>query len=230
MLNVNSFQSLGAVDGPGVRFVVFMQGCNFKCKYCHNPETIPLKEENLISCDDLISKIERCKNYIYDKGGVTFSGGEPLLQAKELVEVFKKLKEKGYHIALDTNGSILSEDVKTLLKYTDLVLLDMKMPDNELYKEYMGVDNKKTLEFFDYLKEQNIKVWIRQVIIKGINTTKNNIEFLKKLKENKNVEKIELLPFRKLCETKYNDMGIPFLMKDYEETDIKVIENLYKAL
>ena len=230
MLNVNSFQSLGAVDGPGVRFVVFMQGCNFKCKYCHNPETIPVKEENLINCDDLISKIERYKNYIYDKGGVTFSGGEPLLQAKELVEVFKKLKEKGYHIALDTNGSILSEDVKTLLKYTDLVLLDMKMPDNELYKEYMGVDNKKTLDFFDYLKEQNIKVWIRQVIIKGINTTKNNIEFLKKLKENKNVEKIELLPFRKLCETKYNDMGIPFLMKDYEETDIKVIENLYKAL
>ena len=230
MLNVNSFQSLGAVDGPGVRFVVFMQGCNFKCKYCHNPETIPLKEENLISCDDLISKIERYKNYIFDKGGVTFSGGEPLLQAKELVEVFKKLKEKGYHIALDTNGSILSEDVKTLLKYTDLVLLDMKMPDNELYKEYIGADNKKTLEFFDYLKEQNMKVWIRQVIIKGINTTKNNIEFLRKLKESKNVEKIELLPFKKLCETKYNDMGIPFLMKDYEETDIKVIENLYKAL
>jgi pyruvate formate lyase activating enzyme len=191
MLNINSFQSLGAVDGPGVRFVVFMQGCNFKCRYCHNPETIKIKENNLMSVNELINKIDRFKSYIFDKGGVTFSGGEPLLQAKELILAFKLLKEKGYHIALDTNGSILNDDVKKLLEFTDLVLLDLKMPNEEKYFEFIGASNKKVLEFLDYLKEISKDVWVRQVVIKGVNNTKENIVFLRKIKELSIVKKIE---------------------------------------
>ena len=136
MISVNSFQSMGAVDGPGVRFVVFLQGCNLRCKYCHNPETLDVKEENLYSAKDILSKVNRVKNYIFDKGGVTFSGGEPLLQAGKLIDVFRTLKDEGYHIALDTNGSILNDDVKTLMEYTDLVLLDMKMPTDKKYMEF----------------------------------------------------------------------------------------------
>ena len=230
MLNINSFQSLGTVDGPGVRFVVFMQGCNFKCKYCHNPETVYENKKNLFTTEDIILKIERFKNYIFDKGGVTFSGGEPLLQAKELIPLFKLLKEKGYHIALDTNGSILNDYVKELLTYTDLVLLDLKMPNEKLYMEYMRASDKTTLEFLNYLQSINKEVWIRQVIIKGVNNTKENIEFLRKVKELKNVSKIELLPFKKLCLEKYKSMNLTFEMEDFPETDIKTIENLYKAL
>lgn len=230
MLKVNSYQSLGAVDGPGIRFVVFMQGCNFRCKYCHNPETIPIDCDNLISSSELVSKIDRFKSYIFEKGGVTFSGGEPLLQARELKECFKLLKEKGYHIALDTNGSVLNEDVKELLSYTDLVLLDLKMPNERLYVEYMNASNKSTLDFLNYLVKINKDVWIRQVIIKGVNNTKENIEFLREVKKLDIVKKIELLPFKKLCVTKYVNMNIPFPMADFEETDIKTIENLYKAI
>ena len=230
MISVNSFQSMGAVDGPGVRFVVFMQGCNFKCKYCHNPETIEIKKENLFSGEDILKKVERYKSFIFEKGGVTFSGGEPLLQAKELIEVFKLLKSNGYHIALDTNGSILNDDVKELLNYTDLVLLDIKMPNDEKYREFIGAPIGNTLSFFEYLKEINKDVWIRQVVIKGVNTNKENIEFLKEMIKSPNVKKTELLPFKKICITKYEEMGIPFLMADYEETDINTINNLYKAL
>ncbi len=230
MLSVNSFQSLGAVDGPGVRFVVFVQGCNFKCKYCHNPETLSFKTDNMVSKDELVSRIERYKSFIYDKGGVTFSGGEPLCQAEKLVGIFRTLKEKGYHIALDTNGSIMNDSVKELLEYTDLVLLDLKMPTNDLYNEYIGFSLDTVMGFFKYLNETDKKVWIRQVIIKGVNDTMCNIEFLKGIKEYKNVEKIELLPFRKLCETKYQQLGIEFTMKDFDETDRETIQKLYNLL
>ncbi len=230
MLSINSYQSLGAVDGPGVRFVVFMQGCNFKCKYCHNPETLSFEKGKMVSKDELVSKIERYKSFIFEKGGVTFSGGEPLCQAEELIEVFKALKEKGYHIALDTNGSILNDSVKKLLEFTDLVLLDLKMPDNFLYNEYTGFSLDKVMEFFKYLNVINKRVWIRQVIIKGVNDTSLNLSFLKDIKNYKNVEKLELLPFRKLCETKYQQMGKEFPMKNFEETDLDTIQKLYDLL
>lgn len=230
MISVNSYQSLGAVDGPGVRFVVFLQGCNLKCKYCHNPETMPFKKENMVSCDELTSRIERYKSFIFEKGGVTFSGGEPLCQARELIEAFKALKEKGYHLALDTNGSILNEDVKKLLEFTDLVLLDLKMPDNYLYNDYTGVSLDTVMTFFEYLSKINKKVWIRQVIVEGVNDTNENIAFLTKIKAYENVEKIELLPFRKLCETKYDELGIKFPMADFCETKKETIQKLYNLL
>lgn len=230
MISVNSFQSMGAVDGPGVRFVVFLQGCNLRCKYCHNPETLDVKEENLYSAKDILSKVNRVKNYIFDKGGVTFSGGEPLLQAGKLIDVFRTLKDEGYHIALDTNGSILNDDVKTLMEYTDLVLLDMKMPTDKKYMEFTGQGINKPYDFFNYLVKINKDVWIRQVIIKGVNDNNENISFLKELKKNKNVKKIELLPFRKLCVSKYEQLKIPFLMKDFEETDNETIKKLYNQL
>ena len=230
MLNVNSFQSFGAVDGPGVRFVVFLQGCNLKCSYCHNPETIENKENTLLTPDELLSKIKRYESYIKEKGGVTFSGGEPLLQAKELIPLVKLLKEEGYHIALDTNGSVLNEWVKELLTYIDLVLLDMKMPSEELYHKYIGCELSKVNSFFNYLCDIEKKVWIRQVIVEGINDTKENTDFLKNIKKHKNVEKIELLPFKKLCIEKYKKLGIPFPMEGHNETDIFVINKLNNVL
>ena len=141
MLKINSFQSLGAVDGPGIRFVVFMQGCNFKCKYCHNPETIGQDSYNLISNEELVGKIERYKNYIFDKGGVTFSGGEPLIQAKELKECFKLLKEKGYHTFgvspkyQEIDGNKMYENLDVIPSPIDVVVFVI----NPKYaKEYIG--------------------------------------------------------------------------------------------
>lgn len=230
MINVSSFQSLGAVDGPGVRFVVFLQGCNLRCKYCHNPETLSIKENDLYTAEELFDRIERYKSYIKNSGGVTFSGGEPLLQAEQLIPLFKLLKKNGYHIALDTNGSILNNSVKELLTYVDLVLLDVKMPCESLYYEYTGLKIKKVIEFLDYLENQKIKTWIRQVVIEGVNDTDENIEFLNGILKKECIEKIELLPFKKICIEKYKSMNLKFPMEDFKETDIKVINRMKNEL
>lgn len=225
-MKINSFQSLGAVDGPGVRVVVFMQGCNIRCKYCHNPETWATDDGKDYSYNEVYNNIIKYKNYIYDRGGVTFSGGEPLLQAKELLPLFIKLKEDGYHIALDTNGSIINDSVIELLEYTDLVLLDIKMTDGNLYSEFTGLDIGKVYDFFDLLIKMNKKIWIRQVVIEGVNDNEENIERLRELYKYKNVEKIELLPFKKICIEKYNGMNMEFPMADYKETDMNIIKKL----
>lgn len=230
MINVNSIQSLGAVDGPGVRFVVFLQGCNFKCRYCHNPETIENKESVLISAEDLFDKISRYKNYIVKDGGVTFTGGEPLLQADKLIGICRLLKEHGYHIALDTNGSILNDSVKEFLSYVDLVLLDLKMPTDELYREFMGFPLKPVMTFYNYLCDIDKDMWIRQVIIEGVNDSQENIDFLKSMSSKSNVKKVELLPFKKLCITKYNNMNIPFPMENYNETKTETVQRIYNSI
>lgn len=229
-MKINSFQSLGAVDGPGVRFVVFMQGCNIRCKYCHNPETWEIDDGKDYSYNEVYNNIIKYKNYIYDRGGITFSGGEPLLQAKELLPLFIKLKEDGYHIAIDTNGSIINDDVIKLLEYTDLVLLDVKMTDEDLYNEFAGLDMRKVYDFFDLLIKMDKKIWIRQVVIENINDNDDNIEKLRNLFRHKNVEKIELLPFKKICIEKYNGMNIKFPMADYKETDINVVKEMHYKL
>lgn len=230
MINVSSFQSLGAVDGPGVRFVVFLQGCNLKCQYCHNPETLSIGDNQLYTPEALYEKIIRYENYIKADGGVTFSGGEPLLQAKELIPLVKLLKENGYHIALDTNGSVLNEHVKELIKYVDLILLDIKMPEDKLYFDYTGCHISQVMTFFEYAVSINKKLWIRQVVIEGVNDTKENIAFLKKIIENPCVEKIELLPFKKICIEKYKNLNIKFEMENFRETDIAVIDKMKNEL
>lgn len=208
---VHSIQSLGTLDGPGLRFVVFLQGCNLRCKCCHNPDTWEMQSEKQFTPQEIVEKALHYKEYFGDKGGVTLSGGEPLLQAEFCCEVFKLCHENGINTCLDTSGSILNDKVKKLLTETDRVLLDIKYTENDLYLENVGCSLEKPLEFLYYLNEQKIPTTIRQVIIPTINDNQNNIQKLNKIVENHScVDKVELLPFKKICQTKYDNMKIEF--------------------
>ena len=207
---LHSIETFGTVDGPGIRFIVFLQGCPLQCKYCHNRDTWDMKNfsEELTS-DQLIKKIMHSKSYFKSSnGGVTISGGEPLLQADFLIELFQKLKKQHIHIAIDTAGSLpLTDTIKELLSYVDLVLLDIKHIDNEKCIDLTGFPNTNTLEFAKYLNEQNIPAWIRQVIIPGITDDYEDLlkekEFISKLG---NVEKVELLPYHDLGKFKWLEL------------------------
>lgn len=223
---IHSFESFGTVDGPGIRYVVFMQGCPLQCKYCHNRDTWNYAGGTEYTTDAIISKIERCKPYINaSNGGVTVSGGEPLLQAKFLIELFKKLKQQNIHTALDTAGSIkINDDIKELLKYTDLVILDIKHIDDEKCKKLTGVSNKNNLDFANYLSENNIPMWIRQVLVPGYTDDENDLKKLKDFIINlKTVKKVEILPYHDLGKFKWEEMGIEYPLKDVKiPTDAEV--------
>ena len=228
---VHSCQSMGTLDGPGVRFVVFMQGCNLKCGYCHNPDTQNIDGGEEMSAEEIVSKVLRYKNYFGDEGGITVSGGEPLLQAEFLFELFSLCKEKGIHTAIDTSGSILNDDVKKLLTVTDCVLLDIKMTNDDDYKKYIGTSLDKVLMFLDELEVRNIDTWIRQVIVPSVNDTKENIEKLSELIKGKAcVKKVELLPFRKLCKEKYEKLGLEFPFDIYPQADVKKVKALEEKI
>lgn len=227
---IHSVQSLGTVDGPGVRAVVFTEGCPLRCAYCHNPDTWEFKESDLMSAKELSEKILRLYPYIKN-GGVTFSGGEPCVQAEFLTEVAIALKEKGLHIALDTSGAVYDEKVEALLKLTDLVLLDVKMTTEEDYEKHIGGSLRKTLEFLEKLEKMNKDVWIRHVVVPDITDSEENIRRLKGLiSPYKCISKIELLPFKKLCLEKYESMGIAFPLKDTEQMAAGKLEELYGIL
>ncbi len=212
---IHSIQTLGTVDGPGVRFVVFMQGCSLRCKCCHNPDTWDFKGTYEYSAEETVKKAVRYKEYFGSDGGITLSGGEPLLQANFAKEIFTLCKKEGINTCLDTSGILLNREVKELLEVTDRVLLDIKYTSDALYKTNVGCSIYPVLEFLDYLQKKEIPVWLRQVIIPGFNDNNENISELKKL-ANKHpcVEKIELLPFKKICQTKYDSMNIPFPFAD----------------
>ena len=208
---VHSIQSLGTLDGPGLRFVVFLQGCNLRCKCCHNPDTWEMQSEKQFTPQEIVEKALHYKEYFGDKGGVTLSGGEPLLQPQFCYEIFKLCHENGINTCLDTSGSILNDNIKKLIGETDRVLLDIKYTENDLYLENVGCSLEKPLEFLYYLNEQKIPTTIRQVIIPTINDNQNNIQKLNKIVENHScVDKVELLPFKKICQTKYDNMKIEF--------------------
>ena len=213
---VHSIESFGTVDGPGIRFVLFMQGCHLKCKYCHNRDTWDMKDGNYASLDDIFNKIMRYKNYIYPNGGVTITGGEPLLQVHFLIQLFTKLKEKGIHTCIDTSGMVsLTDDIKKLLNLTDLILLDIKHIDDEKCKDLVGFSNKLELEFAKYLSDNNIPMWIRQVLIPGYTDDKEDLLKLKKfLSTLKNVEKVEILPYHDLGKHKWLKLGLKYELDD----------------
>ena len=226
---VHSFESFGTVDGPGIRFVVFMQGCPLKCKYCHNRDTWDIHAGTEYSINEIIEKIMRAKPYFENSnGGVTISGGEPLLQTEFVTELFKALKKLNIHTAIDTSGSLpITENIKELLKYTDLVLLDIKHIDNEKCIDLTGVPNTNTLNFAKYLSENNIPMWIRQVLVPGYTDDEND---LKKLKEFistlKTVEKIELLPYHNLGKFKWEELGFKY---EFENIPSPTEEQIKKA-
>ena len=212
---INSIQTLGTLDGPGVRFTVFMQGCNLRCGCCHNPDTWDMDGGAEYTPLELAEKAERYREYFGKDGGVTLSGGEPLLQPEFAKEFFRICKEKGINTCIDTSGSILNNSVKNLLEYTDRVLLDIKYTNEDDYVKYVGCSMEKPLEFLTYLNEKNIPVTLRQVIIPTKNDNEENILKLKEiLNEYPCIDKTELLPFKKICAVKYDKMGIKFPFAD----------------
>lgn len=228
---VNSFQSLGTVDGPGVRYVVFMQGCPLRCKCCHNPDTWEFGIGAQYTPQEILEKVKRCRTYFGQSGGITVSGGEPLMQAEFVYELFELCHQNGINTALDTSGCVMNDDVMKLLNVTDTVLLDFKMTDENEYKSFTGMEMKKAEEFLKELDGRGINTWLRQVIVCDINDNVENVRKLfDKQKEYKCISKIELLPFRKLCITKYDDMGIEFPLKDYDETPQGRIDDLLKSI
>jgi len=215
---VNSFQSLGAVDGPGVRFVVFFQGCPLNCVCCHNPETKEFEGGTEYTAVEVAEMVVKYKEYFGKEGGITLSGGDPLVQPEFAAEILKECKARGIHTCIDTSGYRLDDKVKELLKYTDLVLLDIKYTNNDDYQKFAGCDMAAPIKFLNYLQEKNIPVWVRQVIIPNLNDTEENILRLKEIvQKNSCVQKVELLPFRKICEMKYKKMGLEFPLKDTPE-------------
>jgi len=217
MGQIHSIQTLGATDGPGVRFTIFTSGCPLRCACCHNPDTW---EQGGTETDasELIKKAERYREYFGDTGGITVSGGEPLMQAGFVTEIFKLAKEKGINTCLDTSGCVLNDEVKALLEVTDLVMLDIKYTTAEDYRKYVGCEFSLVLEFLEYLQRAGKRTWIRQVIIPGLNDNEDNIVRLRDLiRSNSVVEKAELLPFKKLCEVKYENLGLEFPLKDTPE-------------
>ena len=210
---VHSFETFGAVDGPGIRFVIFMQGCSLQCKYCQNRDTWEINAGNQYSAEELLNKILKYKNYfLASGGGVTVSGGEPLLQYKFLIELFTLLKKENIHTAIDTSGNVdLTDDMKKLIDLTDLFLLDIKCINDEICKKLTGVSNKKELAFAKYLSSINKPTWIRQVIVPTITDRTEDLLALKDfLSTLTNVEKIELLPYHDLGKSKWIKLGLKY--------------------
>lgn len=227
---IAEFESMGLVDGPGVRFVVFLQGCPLRCAYCHNPEmwnALGAKFE--MTAEQLVNKIEKYIPYFQSEGGITISGGEPLMQAEFVKEVFKLCKEKGIHTCLDTSG--YGDDYEDLLDYCDLIILDVKELDEEKYKKLTGKDLAKFNKFVEHCQRKNKKMWLRQVIVPGYNDTIENIKKLKQFAlQLKNIEKIELLPYHSMAKTKYEKLGIPYRLEAVSDMNKDKVKQLEKLL
>ena len=208
---VHSLQSMGAVDGPGVRFVIFLQGCPLRCVYCHNPETWPLGVGKEMDTGGLVQKILRYRSYFVKNGGVTVSGGEPLMQPKFVAELFQKLHEENIHTALDTSGIVGGLEAEVVLRHTDLAIVDLKFTNAEDYREYCKGDYHAVKEFLALTERMDIPLWIRHVVIPGIN---DNIRDIKELQKQAvaygNLEKLEWLPFHNMCKEKYQELGMIF--------------------
>ncbi len=228
---IHSFQSLGTVDGPGVRFVVFVQGCPLRCAYCHNPDTWEKETGIEYTAKEIVEKVIRFREYFGKDGGITVSGGEPLIQAKFVSELLALCHENKLNTCLDTSGCILNDEIKVLLTKTDRVLLDIKYTTDELYHKYAGWSLDAPLKFLEYLDEKQIPTTIRHVIVPTINDNEQNIDRLRKIKEKFScVDGVELLAFRKICQVKYDEMKIKFPFADIPEPTNKTMEKLQSML
>ncbi|WMI64520.1 pyruvate formate-lyase-activating protein [Aestuariibaculum sp. YM273] len=240
ILNVHSVESFGTHDGPGIRMVVFLQGCKLKCQYCHNPDTIDTHGGEEYHIEDLVQMALKVKPYFGKKGGVTVSGGEPLLQSKALIPFFKRLKEEGIHTNIDTNGRILNHFTEELLdSYADLVMLDIKHMTEEGFEALTGVKNKETTFNFAKHREASGKpMWLRYVLIPGITNKPELLRALGEYFQNyKTIEKIELQPYHKLGIHKWEALGWEYELKDArenteEEIDdaVQVLQNYFKEV
>lgn len=228
---ISSVESLGTLDGPGIRFVVFLQGCKLRCLYCHNPETWDMVGSSVETTpQELIKRVEKYKNYYGQTGGVTFSGGEPLLQPEFLLECLKLCKKKGIHTCLDTAGFGFGEYTE-ILKYVDLVILDVKAVESEEYTHITGQKMDKFREFVEILQKENKKIWLRQVIVPNINDDKEHILKLKQFASTlKNVEKVELLPYKTIGVHKYKTLKLKYRLEGVNELGEEKLKELNEYL
>lgn len=218
MGKIHSIETFGTVDGPGVRFVVFFQGCPMRCQYCHNPDTWQIADGREMQTDEILSRMERNLAF-YRTGGITATGGEPMLQMEFLTELFAGAKEHGIHTCLDTSGILFpgeeTEDLHRLLEVTDLIMLDIKHMETEAHKKLTGWDNRNVLEFARYLDAKKKTVWIRHVVVPGITFEKEELAKLGRfLSTLSNVEKLEVLPYHTLGKVKYDNLGMDYVLKD----------------
>ena len=228
---VHSFESFSTLDGPGIRYVIFLQGCPLRCKYCHNRDTRDIRLGESYTVDEVVEKILHYKEYMGENGGVTVSGGEPLLQLDFVIELFKRLKEHNIHTALDTSGYINVEQLKDLLSYTDLVLLDLKEMDNDCHKDLIGVSNQKILSFAKHVSDNNVPMWIRHVLVPGITDDEKHLNKLKEFIQTlKSVEKVEVLGYHWLGKDKWELMGEKHPLEGVKEASVEDIQRAEKIL
>ena len=231
---IHSFETFGTVDGPGTRFVIFFQGCPLRCKYCHNPDTWDINGGTEYTVSEIIDEILKYKKY-YQNGGVTVSGGEPLLQIDFVIELFQKLKQYNIHTAIDTSGFLFTENTVDkyieLIKYTDLFLLDIKHINNEEHIKLTTRENKNTLSFAKFLSDNNKEMWIRYVVVPDITT---KIEYCVELKQFidtlKTVSKVEVLPYHTMGIHKYKELGIEYPFHGIQPPNKEVIDAINNLL
>lgn len=234
---VHSIESFGSVDGPGIRFIVFLKGCTMRCRYCHNPDTWDMQSDELLSADELLEKALRYQAYWGKEGGVTVSGGEALLQIDFLIDFFRKAKAKGVHTCLDTSAQpfrrtgIFFKKFEELMRYTDLLLFDLKHIDSEEHKKLTGWQNENILDCALYLSEINKPVWIRHVLVPTITDNDMYLFRLRKFIERlTNVQKIEVLPYHSLGVFKWENLKIPYTLNDIEPPTKERVDNALQIL
>ena len=228
---VHSFESLGAVDGPGVRYVVFLQGCPYTCPYCHNPDTRPFTGGTPYTVEALVKRVLRYRPYFGKRGGVTVSGGEPLAQSEFVAAFFRALKAEGIHTALDTAAMAPSSKVREVLSYTDLVLCDVKYTNEEGYRAHFGHSLETVTDFLSLCEEMEKEVVLRHVVVPCLTDHEEGIRALSEIARRFSVvKKVELLPFHKMCEEKYEQMGLSFPLKDTPPCEDATIEKLRSLL
>lgn len=229
---IHSFETFGTKDGPGIRFVIFMQGCPLRCLYCHNPDTWEKSNAKIRqTAKETFSDFERIKNFV--RGGITVSGGEPMLQPEFVLELFKICKENNVHTAIDTSGIFLNEKVKDVLKYTDLVLLDIKQINPNKYKELTSASLEPTLKFMQYLVSIDKAVWLRYVLVPGYTDSEEDLhEWAKYVSQFNNVERVDILAFHQMATHKWQQLGIEYKLKDVQPPNaeqIKHAESIFRS-
>ena len=218
MINVHSYESMGTYDGPGLRLVVFLQGCPFRCLYCANPDTIDVKGGTATPPREIIDMAVSQKPFFGKRGGITLSGGEPALQAKALIPLFEELKQHGIHTCLDTNGGIWNESVEALLQLTDLVLLDVKQFNPARHQALTGRSNEQTLKTAEWLHQHNRPMWLRYVLVPGYSDFEEDIRALgEHFRSYDNIQRVEILPYHRLGVHKYEAMGWDYQLKEVKE-------------
>lgn len=237
MLQVHSIESFGSVDGPGIRFVIFLKGCTMRCQYCHNPDTWSRAGGQLRSVDDVLAQAQRYQSYWGEKGGITVSGGESLLQIHSLTELFRKAKSLGINTCLDTSAQPFSRDSSSfpafeeLMKYTDLILLDIKHIDSDAHKQLTGWRNENILDCARYLSDIRKPVWIRHVLIPGINDDDESLRNLRAFIDTlRNVERVDVLPYHALGVYKWEQLGIPYALTEVKSPTEESVRHAQRIL